>query len=308
MRRNVWRVDGASASATEGKVVWSPAKSLWNTSMLCAAIALGPITATIDAVVLFAVLTYATLLLGHSVGMHRYLIHRTYDCPAWLGRLMVYVGALVGMAGPYGVLRIHDVRDWAQRLAACHDFFSHRRSLWVDALWQLHCRFEFERPPRFRIEAEFLRDPWLRAMERTWMLQQVPLGVLLYSIGGWPWVVWGICCRVSVSVAGHWVVTYFCHNPGAGQWHVKSAGVQATDLNGLGLITMGECWHNNHHAFPESARMGLEPGQADPGYWVIRQMERLGLAWNVGQPRDPHERDDLERIAPAYDETAQAQH
>jgi len=39
------------------------------------------------------------------------------------------------------------------------------------------------------------------------------------ALGGWGWVVWGICCRVSVSVAGHWIVTYLCHNPGPGRWH-----------------------------------------------------------------------------------------
>src|SRR5687768_12301264 len=151
MRKEVWRVDGTGASATEGRVVWAPAKSLWNSSMLAGALVLGPITATVDAIVLFAALTYVTLLVGHSVGMHRLLIHRTYECSKFLERLMIYVGVLVGMAGPYGVLRIHDLRDWAQRLPACHDFFSHRRSLWVDALWQLHCRFEFEKPPALRI-------------------------------------------------------------------------------------------------------------------------------------------------------------
>lgn len=282
------------ASATEGRVVWAPVKSIWNTSMLAGALVLGPVTASVDAIILFAALTYTTLLVGHSVGMHRLLIHRTYECAKGLEWVMVYVGVLVGMAGPYGVLRIHDIRDWAQRLPACHDFFSHRRPLWVDALWQLHCRFEFDKPPVFRIEKDFLDDRWLKAMERTWMLQQLPLAAVLYAVGGWPWVVWGVCCRVSVSVVGHWVVTYFCHNPGSGDWHVKGAGVQATDLTGLGFITMGECWHNNHHAFPESARMGLKTYQVDPGFWLLEKMQRLGLVWNLGLPREMSDRDDLE--------------
>jgi fatty-acid desaturase len=293
MRRDVWRVRGEGASATAGRVVWAPAKSAWNMSMVLVALVAGPMTVTAGAAAMFAVLTYATLLLGHSVGMHRWLIHRTYDCPGWLARLLVYLGVLVGMAGPFSVLRIHDIRDWAQRLPACHDFFSHRRSLLRDALWQLHCRFEFERPPVFEIERELLEDRWLAWMERTWMLQQIPLAAVLYFLGGWSWVVWGVCCRVAVSVAGHWVVTYFCHNPGPGRWHVLGAGVQATNLNGLGLVTMGECWHNNHHAFPESARMGIQWDELDPGYWVIAALEKRGLAWNVGAPRAETARDDL---------------
>ena len=137
----------------------------------------------------------------------------------------------------------------------------------------------------------------MRWMERTWMLQQLPLAGVLYALGGWGWVVWGVCGRVSVSVAGHWIVTYLCHNPGPGRWHVRHAGVQAANLNGCGLITMGECWHNNHHAFPESARMGLEPSQFDPGYSVLVMLRSAGLVWNLGLPRDVSAQDDLLEVA-----------
>jgi fatty-acid desaturase len=274
-------------------VAWAPAKSLWNGAFVVAAVAFAPQTASLSAVLVFAVLTYATLLLGHSVGMHRKLIHRSFDCPKWVERTLVYIGVLVGMAGPLSILRIHDVRDWAQREPQCHDFFSHRRPLWLDALWQLSCRFEFERAPRFVIEPELLADPWYRWLERTWMLQQLPLAALLYAVGGWPWVVWGVFVRVPVSVIGHWVVTYLTHNPGPGDWHVPDAGVQASDLVGYGLMTMGECWHNNHHAFPESARIGLRPGQLDPGWWVISLLGRIGLAARIGLPREATRRDDI---------------
>ena len=294
----MWRVDGGNADALAGRVVWAPSKSAWNMTMTGAALVAGPLTFSLDALAMFVILTYGTLLLGHSVGMHRWLIHRTYESPRWLARILVYLGVLVGMAGPFGVLRIHDIRDWAQRLPACHDFFSHRRSLLLDALWQLNCRFEFERAPYFRIEPDLLQDPWLVWMERTWMLQQLPLALLLYWAGGWAWVVWGVFCRVSISVAGHWVVTFCCHNPGPGRWRVRGAGVQASNLSGFGLMTMGECWHNNHHAFPESACMGIELGQTDPGFWVVRGLEAMGLAWNVGRPRHEDKREDL-RVAPS---------
>ena len=74
---------------------------------------------------------------------------------------------------------------------------------------------------------------------------------------------------------------------------MHDAAVQASNLPGLGLLTYGECWHNNHHAFPESARIGLEPGQADPGWWVIRGLERAELVRNVGRPRPATSREDL---------------
>ena len=293
VRPPVFRVQPDGADACEGRVVWAPAKSLWNAGLVACVIVFAPATAGVGPILMFVVLTYATLLLGHSVGMHRKLIHRSFDCPKWLEHTLVYIGVLVGMAGPLSILKIHDIRDWAQREPKCHDFFSHRRSLWLDALWQLSCRFEFERAPRFVVESQLLADPWYRWLERTWMLQQLPLAALLYAIGGWPWVVWGVFVRVPVSVIGHWVVTYLTHNPGPGAWHVPDAGVQASDLAGCGLITMGECWHNNHHAFPESARIGLRAGQLDPGWWVIALLGRLGLATRIGLPRAEGMRADL---------------
>jgi predicted DCC family thiol-disulfide oxidoreductase YuxK len=63
--------------------------------------------------------TAITLCLGHSLGMHRRFIHRSYAAPLWLERLFVYLGTLVGMAGPLGMMRTHDLRDRAQRQPEC---------------------------------------------------------------------------------------------------------------------------------------------------------------------------------------------
>ena len=206
---------------SKGVVVWSPAKSLWNMSMLACAIVFAPLLITPGAVLLFVVATYWSLLLGHSVGMHRRFIHRSYACKKWLERALVYVGVLVGVAGPFGILRVHDERDWAQRQNACHDFFAHRRSPLVDLFWQLNCRFRFARPPVFAVEREFAEDPWYRFLQRTWMLQQLPVALACYAIGGWSWLVWGVPVRVCASVIGHWSITYWCHNPGPGRWRVR---------------------------------------------------------------------------------------
>src|SRR5262245_14671535 len=111
--RPVARMNGYGADAVAGRVVWSPAKSLWNMSMLACAIVCAPLFVTPDSVLMFLVATYCSLLLGHSVGMHRRFIHRSYACKKWLERALVYVGVLVGVAGPFGILRIHDERDWA---------------------------------------------------------------------------------------------------------------------------------------------------------------------------------------------------
>src|SRR5204863_8446758 len=87
----------------------------------------------------------------------------------------------------------------------------------------------------------------------------------------------GNCGAVAASVTGHWLVGYFAHNRGPRSWHIEGAGVQGYNVPWCGLITMGEAWHNNHHAFPGSARLGLGAGEADPGWWVLLVLARLGL-------------------------------
>ena len=77
MMHPVARMDGQGADAVAGRVVWSPAKSLWNMTMLACAIGVAPLFVTPGAVVMFLVTTYCSLLLGHSVGMHRRFIHRS---------------------------------------------------------------------------------------------------------------------------------------------------------------------------------------------------------------------------------------
>lgn len=298
MMKPVLRIDGTDANPCDGRPVIDWPKAIWNGGLLAIAVIGGPLLFTWSAFGLFLVSTYLTLLIGHSVGMHRMLIHRAFRCGKPLERLLIYIGVIVGVAGPLGIIKVHDMRDWAQRQARCHDFFAHRRGLLRDLSWQLFYRFCFERPPVLNIEPRIAADPFYRFLEATWRWQQVPVAVVLFLIGGWPWVVWGVAVRVIVSTAGHWTITYFCHNPGAGRWTVKGAYVQASDLPGLGLLTYGECWHNNHHAFPESARIGLEPGQTDPGWIVIRGLERAGLVWNVGTPRDTSLREDLQERVP----------
>jgi len=276
-----------------------PQKSLWFGFHLLVAVIGGVLTFSWLALVVCLVLTYITLLFGHSVGMHRRLIHRTYETHPILDGFLIYLGVIVGMAGPLGILRIHDIRDWAQRLPECHDFFSHRRNLVTDAFWNLNCQFKFENPPEFIFEEETRSNRWIQFLEKTWMLQQIPIAIILFLVGGIPLVVWGISVRIVLSVAGHWVITYITHNPGPGNWLVPEAGVQASNLPGWGFLTMGECWHNNHHAFPESARIGFK-GQFDPGWLVIRWMRNRGIAWNVGEPRPKEARADLAPIHSAY--------
>ncbi len=94
MRNEVWRVDGSGANASDGNVVWAPTKSIWNNFMLLTAILLGPQYFTLGAFFVFLGLSYLTLLLGHALGMHRCLIHKSFSCPKPFERLLVWQGSM----------------------------------------------------------------------------------------------------------------------------------------------------------------------------------------------------------------------
>lgn len=290
-------VDDGCADAASGVVRWRPVKSLWIGSMTAVGVVFGPLTFEPAAFVLFLVTTALTLCAGHSVGLHRRLIHQSFECPRWLEYACVYLGTLVGMAGPVGMIRQHDLRDWAQRRRNCHDYLKHGRAFWTDAWWQLHCDLQLDCGPRFQLEPRLRDDRFYRWLEHTWMWQQLPWAALFFALGGWSWVVWGICARVSVSVTGHWLVGHFAHRHGPMSWEVDGAGVQGRDMPIAAWVSMGESWHNNHHAFPGSARLGLFDHQPDPGWMLIRSFERCGLAWSIRTPENLPHRAALRRVA-----------
>jgi stearoyl-CoA desaturase (delta-9 desaturase) len=299
----------AATSALEGRVCWSPAKSIWITSMTSAALLIAPIYVSWSAVALFVVTSGVTLCFGHSVGMHRKLIHDSFQCPKWLEYLCVYLGTLVGMAGPLGMVEIHDFRDWAQRQDECHDYFCHRKSFWLDAWWQLHCELGLTHPPRFRLEHTLAEDRFYKFLERSWMLQQLPWAVLFFALGGLPWLVWGVAVRVAVCVTGHWLVGHLAHREGSQDWVVEGAAAQGYNVSFAGLISIGESWHNNHHAFPESARLGLLPHQTDLGWTLIKAFERFGLASHIVTPETMPHRAELKSLAsPAANARADGRH
>lgn len=291
-----WLVEKAGANATSGVVRWDPVHSVWNGGMAITALVFAPVTASFASVAVGLLLTGFLLLFGHSVGFHRLMIHRSFSTYRPVRNFLIWCGTVAGMSGPLWIIRTHDLRDWAQRQESCHDFLAHRRPFLVDAWWQLHCRLELDRPPDFDLQ-ELERSAFIRFLEHSWMAQQIPIALVLWFIGGWSFVVWGVFVRVALTVYGHWFIGHLAHRRGPQSWLVDGAGVQAHDVPWAGFITMGEAWHNNHHAYPGSARIGLKPGQSDPGYVLIRMLARVGLAWNICLPSEMPER--IAKLRPA---------
>jgi len=277
-----------------GRVRYAPVKSLWLVGMVLG-VAAGVPSLDASTFALFAGLTLLTLLLGHTLGSHRKLIHDSFACARWLEIALVWWGVQAGLSGPLGLKRQHDLRDLAQRRPACHPYLRHGRSWWVDAWWQLHCDLVLDDPPPLPDPRHLERDAVLRWLERTWMLQVLLTSLPLWALGGWGLVWWGVCARVVACVTGHWLIGYFAHNHGRQPVLLPAVAVQGRNLPWLSLITMGECWHNNHHANPGLARLGVRPGEWDPGWWLLCLWARLGWVWALRLPTAAAEPD-----APGY--------
>ncbi len=285
-----------TACVCDGDVRYDPIKSIWLLAMAAGAAIGGAATFTWSAFAVFLTATSCVVLLGHSLGSHRKLVHDSYQCPKWLEYSLVYLGVQVGLAGPIGLLRQHELRDYAQRLPTCHEYLRHGRSFWRDAWWQLHCSLDLRDPPLLTVEPRIADDRFYRFLECTWMAQQLPPAIVLFVFGGWGFVAWGVCARVTAGVLGHWIVGYLAHNHGAIHHAVCGAAVQGRNVRFASLLTMGECWHNNHHAFPGSARLGLLPGEWDPGWWTLLAMHRVGMVWGLRVPENLAPRTEVVRL------------
>ena len=282
----------------DGKVRWCPSKSLWIGTMTFLAITLGPMFLTWSALLLFIVTSGVTLCFGHSVGMHRRLIHSSFDCPLWLEHFCVYLGTLVGMAGPYGMIRLHDFRDWAQRQSQCGDILPPLRLL-ARRMVATALQACVEAPAGVPARNAACERPLLRLRRTNVDVQQLPWAMLFFVVGGWNRVIWGIFVRFSVCVTGHWLIGHFSHRRGGQSWIIDGVAAQGYNVRLAGPISMGESWHSNYHAFPGSAKMGLFRGQIDLGWWLIRTFETIGLATNVKTPDNLPRRPGLRRLGGA---------
>ena len=286
----------ADTCASTGSVHWAPVKSIWFLSH--AILGFGGIVLfpSVMNFIVFTMLAGVTICAGHSVGMHRLLIHRSFETPLWVEYGLVWLGSLVAMQGPSGMIRAHDMRDWHQRQAVCPAYPSHDAGFWRDAWWQLCCEFRLDQPPKLCIEPRVSQSVFYRWLDRWWMAQQLPIVCALWLLGGWGMVLWGVSVRIAVSLFGHWAIGHFAHRRGQQGWRISGLPVQGYNLPGWSILTFGENWHGNHHAFPHSARLGVEAGQLDLGYWLIAALEMLGLAQNVKSPESVSPRDGLERV------------
>ena len=250
-------------AAIHAGLVFAPATFTWPAFRLC--LALQAITA-----------------LGITLGFHRLLTHRSFKVPKWLEYAVTLCGSLALQGGPIKWVATHRVHHaFSDRPQDPHS--PKRGFWWAHVFWLFAYDEILDHPTKhWRFVPELARDPVHQFLNKTHALQTFLLGFILYAWGGWPFVVWGIFVRTAFVYHGTWLV-----NSAAHIWGYQSYQTNEGSRNNwwVGLISYGEGWHNNHHAYPNSAAHGLRWWELDLTYLLIRVLWVLGLAKEIRLPR-----------------------
>jgi stearoyl-CoA desaturase (delta-9 desaturase) len=124
-------------------------------------------------------------------------------------------------------------------------------------------------------------EPFYRIMHRIHVPMQIALAGLLYALGGWPFVIWAIFGRLVYAYHSTWLVNSATHMFG---YRTYKTADRSTNSWWVALLSFGEGWHNNHHAFPYSARHGMAWYEFDITWWTIRLLRLLRLADKIRVP------------------------
>ncbi|MBI4115021.1 MAG: fatty acid desaturase [Candidatus Omnitrophica bacterium] len=243
-----------------------------------------PFTFTWPAFFLFLFLSWVTGGIGICLCYHRLLTHASFRVPKPLEYFLTFLGVLASEGGPINWVarhRIHHAYPDTER-----DPHSPRQGFW----WS-HMFWLFKHKPildNYELYSPYAkdlaRDPVHRFLNNTHGLYQIFLGVILYLWGGFPFLVWGLFLRTVFVYHITWFVNSATH-----KWGYKSYAVNddSSNLWWVALLSFGEGWHNNHHAFQRSARHGLKFWEFDQTYLTIKFLELLKLARHVHLPKLP---------------------
>ncbi|RMH67205.1 MAG: acyl-CoA desaturase [Cyanobacteria bacterium J003] len=227
------------------------------------------------AVLLALVLHWLTAGIGITLGWHRLVSLRSFQVPKWLEYFLVFCGTLSMQGGPIWWVGLH--RHHHLYSDQPNDHHDSRKGFW----WS-HIEWMFREVPA---EAEIPRftkdiadDPVYQFLDKYFLPIQVVLAIVLYLWGGWPFVVWGIFVRLVTVYHTTWLVNSATHTFGYRTFETTD---HSTNCWWVALLTFGEGWHNNHHAYQYSARHGLQWWELDLTWLTIRFLQLLGLATKV---------------------------
>lgn len=240
-----------------------------------------PFTFSPTALVLAFFLHWVVGSLGITLGYHRLITHRSFKTSKWLEYIFATIGCLAVEGGPIewtGIHRLH--HKYSDTSEDPHNS--------NQGFWWSHMGWLMQAPPPDAMEkmrsltSDLNGDPYYEFLSKYYLLPHIVLAVILYICGGWSFVVWGVFVRLILVYHTTWLVNSATHKFG---YRTFNSSDRSTNCWWVAIIAYGEGWHNNHHAYPYSARHGLQWWEFDATWMAIRVLKFLGLASNVRTPK-----------------------
>jgi stearoyl-CoA desaturase (delta-9 desaturase) len=232
---------------------------------------------TTTAVVL-AIVLYVTRMFGVTAGYHRYFSHRSFKTSRvtqFLFAVLAQSSAQKGVMWWAALHRHH--HKWSDTEYDIH-------SPHHGGFWHSHVGWIFE-PANERTDLDAVPDlaayPELRWLDRWEHVPTVLAAVLCFLIGGWPGLVVGFFWSTVATWHGTFMINSMAHVHGNKRY---VTGDDSRNNWWLALVTLGEGWHNNHHAYQRSTRQGFRWYEIDITYYVLWAMSKVGLVWDLGAP------------------------
>jgi stearoyl-CoA desaturase (Delta-9 desaturase) len=229
--------------------------------------------------------------IGITVGFHRLLTHRSFQTYPWLERTFAILGSLAVEGSVLDWVADHRKHHaHADKEGDPHSpHVGHGSGL--GGLWHAHTGWLLENQGQAdwkRYARELYEDQRMRRIGRRFPLLAV-VSVALPTLAGFVLhgftlggalrgYIWGGLVRIFIVHHVTWSVNSICHFFGRRRFDITD---RSTNVAWLSVISFGESWHHNHHAFPRSAFHGLRRWELDPSGLLISALERIGLAWNV---------------------------
>lgn len=217
-------------------------------------------------------------MFGITAGYHRYFSHKTYK----MGRFSQFLMALLGtLSVQKGVLwwaahhrHHHQASDRPDDIhSPVQDGF-----WWSHVGWILSKRYT---ETQFSAIPDFAKFPELQWLNRHYLIPPIAMAVLIYLIGGSTHLIWGFFVSTTLLWHGTFTINSLSHVWG----RVRFVSNDTSRNNWvLAIVTMGEGWHNNHHAYAVSTRQGFYWWEVDMSYLVLRALSKVGIVWDIKEP------------------------
>jgi stearoyl-CoA desaturase (delta-9 desaturase) len=247
---------------------------------------------TSDVIIFFV--AYLLTGLGVTVGFHRLFTHRSFKTNQWVKGGLAILGS-AAIEGPVTAWvadhrKHHDFSDQVGDPHSPHVEHGHGFRGELRGLFHAHMGWLFihtHRGAKERYARDLRADPLIMKIDRLFLVWALG-GLGLCFLAGWALggsvhagltgLLWGGGVRMLVVHHVTYSINSICHFTGRRAFKTPD---ESRNVWWLAPFTFGESWHNNHHAFPTSARHGLKRWQFDISAYVIWSLEKLGLAWDV---------------------------